>query len=539
MVFPDGQSRSVIAGSWRRAEMCGVDPSLPLESSGIEEFDQQSRLIMAAGPVLDEMAAALEGTRFGVALADQEARLIDLRMCDRALRSRLEQLGVVHGRVFGEEHIGTNSIATALEVGRGVAVRGEEHYIEALKHFSCYGHPIYHPATRRLEGVLDITCLAVDDNPLLAPFLIRSVRQIEERLLAGARVAEQRMLSAFQDAVARHRDRPVVALGGEIFLANPAAVELLDAADHAVLRDLAVDAIPAPSSRRFRLSSGQEAIVSVCGLADGALFTFDSVRDHSLIRTSRVPASVVVHGEPGSGRTYAVRELIGDGEGVVWLDASDLPMLGARGWLSRLDGSLAIAEAVVIEAVHLLPEPVARLVARSLRTWPTRVVLTSTSVDELNGEHAGLVAHCVERAKLAPLRQRRDEIPALVQSMLAEMGAPRELRFTPGALEALAGQPWPGNLRELSMVVRQVMNNRKVGDVAVYDLPEAYRARARSRALTPMEQAERDAVSEALRLTGGNKKDAAQRLGISRTTLYRAIRSYGIIPPRSEDHPRP
>ena len=65
------------------------------------------------------------------------------------------------------------------------------------------------------------------------------------------------------------------------------------------------------------------------------------------------------------------------------------------------------------------------------------------------------------------------------------------------------------------------------------DLPEGYRGRARCRTLTPIEQAQRDAIVDALRVTKGNKKDAAKRLGISRTTLYSAIRTFGIVAPVS------
>lgn len=115
--------------------------------------------------------------------------------------------------------------------------------------------------------------------------------------------------------------------------------------------------------------------------------------------------------------------------------------------------------------------------------------------------------------------------------MLKRLDAPRELRFTPSALEALASQPWPGNLRELHSVVRQVVRTRRVGDVSVRDLPPTYQGRARSRRLTPLQQAEHDAIVEALRACRGNKKDAAKQLGISRSTLYTAIRTLGIVEP--------
>lgn len=528
--------RPVIALSWHRAELSGLNPGAPVDNLDVEDVDRRSRLMLAAGPVLDEMTAALAGTGFAVLLADRQARLVDLRFGVPALRPRVAQVSAVEGCRFTEETTGTNSIATCFELRRGVAVHGDEHFLDPLKKFSCYGHPVLHPATHRLEGVLDITCLAENDNPLLAPFLVRAVRQIEERLLAGARRAEQRLLASFQSAQLDDRSRPVVALGEDVLLANAAATELLDAADHAVLRDMAVDAPTGQSrSQRLTLSTGREVLTSFRRGPDGvgALFTFRPMPPRPIVALPRpARAPVLVHGEPGSGRTSTVRDLA-DGNPLVTLDAADLPELGSRAWLAQLDAYLATAPLLAVEAVHLLPEPVARRCASALRTAAGKVVLTSAPVAGLRGEHASLVAQCVARVELAPLRQRRAEIPALVRSMLTALGAPRELRFTPGALEALAGHDWPGNLRELHAVLRQVTLARRVGDVAVRDLPEGYRGRARTRLLTPMEQAERDAIVDALRATGGNKKDAAKRLGISRTTLYHAIRAYGIVAPVS------
>ena len=82
--------------------------------------------------------------------------------------------------------------------------------------------------------------------------------------------------------------------------------------------------------------------------------------------------AVLVHGEPGSGRTTAVREMVG--EDYVSLDAADIADLGEPAWLSHLDGLLSTTSAVVIEAVHLLPEPIARRVAREVRSARARVV---------------------------------------------------------------------------------------------------------------------------------------------------------------------
>lgn len=531
-IAPTAQ-RPTIALSWQRAAMSGLDPGAPVDNLTVEEVDRRSRLMVAAQPVLDEATEELEGTGFSLILADRSARLVDIRCGIGALRPHLEKVGALPGSRFVEETTGTNSIATTFELRQGVAVRGEEHFIEAFKKFSCYGHPVVHPVTHRVEGVLDITCLSEHDNPLLAPFIVRAARHIADRLLEGSRERDQRMLAAFQDAQLRDRSRPVVALGDDVLLANGPAIELLDMADHAVLRGLAADApVGRVSSRKLVLATGREVLASIqrTGGNDGALVAFDPVQAPAARITERVPAAApaLIHGEPGSGRTTALYGLIGP-EPVALLDAGELPEIGERAWLSRMDTMLTSSPLVGIEAVHLLPAPVARRLAMSLRRAKARVVLTSDPVGEVRGELAGLLAHCAQRLELTPLRQRRNEIPALAKAMLRRLQAPRELRFTPSALEALASHPWPGNLRELHSVVRQVVRSRQVGDVSVRDLPSGYQGLARSRFFTPLEQAEHDAIVKALRVCGGNKKDAAKRLGISRTTLYKSIRSLAIV----------
>ncbi|NUU23088.1 MAG: transcriptional regulator, partial [Streptomycetaceae bacterium] len=235
---PGDALRPEIALSWRRSRISGLTPEAPRLSVEPDAVDRRSRLAAAADPVLADLAEQLDDAGYCLVLADRESRIAEISSGTRALRERLERLGGVKGGLFLEETTGTNSIATAHELHRGIAVHGEEHYLEPFKQFSCYGHPIIHPVTHRLEGVLDITCLTKDDSPLLTPFLARDARDIEERLLHDTRRAERRMLAAFRTAAAG-RGRPVLVLGEGVVLANPAAVELLDPIDHFRLRTLA------------------------------------------------------------------------------------------------------------------------------------------------------------------------------------------------------------------------------------------------------------------------------------------------------------
>ncbi|MGU3584597.1 sigma-54-dependent Fis family transcriptional regulator [Rhodococcus sp. C26F] len=531
----DTSLRPLIAQSWQRVAMSGLYPQASMDNAEIDDVDRRSRLMVAATPVLDQMAEELTGTGFAVILADRTARLVDLRFGQRQLQPKLENIGTVEGRRFLEETTGTNSIATAFELRRGLAVRGEEHYIEALKDFSCYGEPILNPVTRRIEGVLDITCLTEDDSPLLAPFVIRAARQIGEGLLEQARQAEQHIFRAFQDATIHARTRPVVAIGDDILLANTPAVQTFEPADHVLLRTLAVET-PAGKDvhREVPLVSGRLLTATVTRIpgSSAALFVFGGDAAPRSIHPSRpaarsTPHAIVITGEPGTGRTTAARSL--SEEGTVWLDASHAAEAGSRTWLETLRRHLAEPGWVVIESIELLSAPLARSTAAAIRAGRANIVLTSAPPEELPAEHTALVAHCSERIDLAPLRQRRTEIPALASAMLDELTPSSQARFTSAALEALTGQQWPGNLRELRTVIAAVAAKRSSGDITVTDLPEMMRTRV-VRPLTPLEQAERNAVAKALHDTGGNKKAAARQLGISRTTLYRAIRIYGLDP---------
>lgn len=543
---PSDTLRPEIAHSWWRSEMSGLSPEVPNLRMEPDAVDRRSRLVAAAEPVLTELAEQLGDADFCVLLADRESRIVDMPIGARRLRGRLEGLGVVAGGVFLEETTGTNSIATAHELRRGVAVHGAEHYLEPFKRFSCYGHPITHPVTRRLVGVLDITCDTGNDSPLLAPLIARAARDIEERLLQSTRRAEQRMLAAFQTAAAG-RNRPVLVLGEGVVLANPAATELLDPVDHIRLRDLAaglarrgIGGCPQPHTvRSVELASGRAVSVryqAVAPGAEGVLFEFhepDAPAPHvgstrrPVVRTAEpAPGTpVYVGGAPGTGRTRTVRSLTGaDPTRIVCLEASEVAVRGEAAWLADLERAGEDRSALlVVEDIQLLPDVCAVRLRRLMERPGPWIALTGPPLAELTGRSAALAAGCPAQIELPRLRDRTEELPELVRAMLGD-----RLRFTTAALAVLAGHPWPGNLSELHAVVRTVAGHRSAGDITPRDLPEGYRVSPRRRSMTPLEGAEHDAIAAALRECGGNKLHAAKRLGISRTTLYNRMRTLQI-----------
>lgn len=546
----DSRLRPEIAESWRRVSRSGLAPDTKIDRLSVADFDRTSKLMVAAAPVLDELTLQLEDTALCLALADRECRIIDIRFTDRRVEHELDAISAVPGSTYSERISGTNSVATPFETRRGILVNGDEHFLESLKKFSCYGQPILHPVTRRIEGVLDITGIMPKANPLFAPFVQRAVNDIERRLYEGSRKSEQFLLAAFQ-AAAQQRSRAVVVLGDDVVLTNPTAVDLLEAADHALLRAFASD-VPLDRAlvRQFRLASGRVVNVEASRISGTGGTLFELVPTHrpdgvsgprrrqqtgtqfvvdravAKFHGSRTP--VLISGEPGSGRSHAVR-LIARDEPVVTLDASQIPTIGEGEWGRRLEELAGTHTGVLaVEEIQLLPAALCMRAGRLLDDSVARIVLTSTLRDQLDPPAAHLAAGCVAGVELPPLRSRREELPALVKAMLSELRPDRSVRFTPSALAALAAHQWPGNLRELAMVVRHVAESHSAGDITAADLPESVRAHPNTRTLTPWEQAEHDAIVSALRATDGNKLQAAERLGISRSTLYNRIRALKI-----------
>jgi sigma-54 dependent transcriptional regulator, acetoin dehydrogenase operon transcriptional activator AcoR len=529
--------RAAIARSWHRCSESGLDPGVePGDGFAVAETDPAGRLVTAAGPALDAMAEDLADSPVAAILTDAQARLTAMRFGRRDMRAVLEAAGAVHGREFAESTTGTNAIATVHTTREGLVVEGGDHYLERLRRFSCYGHPIFHPLTGELAGVLDVTGPAEENPAMLAPFVRRVVREIEEALLETAGDGARRLLAAFRSAAGG--PGPVVALGHDLVLANHSATDLLDAADHDLLRDLVVGS-SSPAEGVVELSGGRTGVRRRDVPGGGAVLHLRPYTDAPPARWSRRLAlppprtgladAVLIAGEPGTGRTSAVRAVLDDAPATV-LEAAELTPATEHLWLADATRSIAApGEVTVVEDVHLLLSSTASRLRRLLGTSRARVVLTSCPADDLTGEVAALAADCSRREELPPLRTRTDEIPALVGRLLAGLGAADSVRFTTEALELLAAHRWPGNLRELAGVVGETAARRSAGDLTVRDLPEAYRRPpSTAESAGELARAERETIEGALRACDGNKLRAARRLGISRSTLYARLRALHI-----------
>jgi DNA-binding NtrC family response regulator len=132
------------------------------------------------------------------------------------------------------------------------------------------------------------------------------------------------------------------------------------------------------------------------------------------------------------------------------------------------------------------------------------------------------------------LRERAADIPLLAERFLAEANRHqgRHVRLEPAAIRALEVHEWRGNVRELKNSIERLVAMSSPGPVGEADVRRALTAtvaqEARPNAQT-LEDAEKEHVMEALRLSGGNRTLAAERLGIQRRTLYKKLERWGLM----------
>ncbi len=160
---------------------------------------------------------------------------------------------------------------------------------------------------------------------------------------------------------------------------------------------------------------------------------------------------------------------------------------------------------------------------------------------------------------LPPLRERRDDIPALVSSFLSRFAVELKIErpaISPDAMELLCSYAWPGNVRELEHCLKRALIHSRGfpiqrgdlrraleggddvagsrptadGEAVLRDFVRGYLARESGPGCEPklMETVERELLLEALRRSQGNQSRAAELLGIPRPTLHAKLQRHGI-----------
>lgn len=153
----------------------------------------------------------------------------------------------------------------------------------------------------------------------------------------------------------------------------------------------------------------------------------------------------------------------------------------------------------------------------------------------------------VMRLRLAPLRDRKEDIPALLLHFLNRYGKGHQISTE--AMDSLRNYDWPGNVRELEHTIQQMVAMNSGPWITPVDLPSTVANRSLERSfeangaqtaqpffsgdfaqhgIIPLAEVEKRAIMQAIEYTKGDRTVAAAMLGIGRTTLYRKLKEYGL-----------
>src|SRR5678815_3064921 len=212
----------------------------------------------------------------------------------------------------------------------------------------------------------------------------------------------------------------------------------------------------------------------------------------------------------------------------------------AHGGTVFLDEIGDTTPALQVKLLRVLQEHEVRPVGSTRAVSVDARVVAATNVDleravtEHRFRHDLYYRLSVVVISLPPLRDRRGDIPLLIQQFLHASSARRgrTVAMTAGAIEALTRYDWPGNVRELENTIERLVVFSR-GDIDVGDLPPMITA-ARPleervfEGLPTLDELERRYLIHVLDAVGGNRTRAAEALGIDRRTLYRMAERFSI-----------
>ena len=312
----------------------------------------------------------------------------------------------------------------------------------------------------------------------------------------------------------------------------PSAVPLEDPLAHLVGGSLPLSNLKASLSR---LASARAPILLVGDVGSGKTIVAETLhalsprRGRPLVRVAATAASPQaleedLLGVPATGdhRRRVGRLFEADGGTLLVEEVGDLP-----GPTQALLFRLLEAREVTAPGGRTVPVDV-RVIGTSSRTL-TRAVEDGTFRDDLYFRLSALTL------RLPPLKDRKEDIPALLDALAARHGGPAAEQFDVEAMNALLNYQYPGNVRELENEVRRLAAQIGSGAVSLADLDQKFSGEHVELALKEsddlkeiVEKVERQVIERVMRKVRGNQSLGARLLNISRGSLIAKMKEYDI-----------
>jgi transcriptional regulator with PAS, ATPase and Fis domain len=290
-------------------------------------------------------------------------------------------------------------------------------------------------------------------------------------------------------------------------------------------------------------------------------------------RVAKVDSTVMITGESGSGKERIARlvhqestraagpfiavncgaitetllesELFGHARGAFTGAAHDRPGLfeAANSGTLLLDEIGEVSTGMQVKLLRALQEREIRRVGENKSRRIDVRVLAATNRDLGQAVADGTFRQDlyyrlkVVELHVPPLRARHDDILPLARVLLADAALRMKRKLAglaPGTVDQLLRYEWPGNVRELENTMERAVALAPGNRVEVEDLPDEIRhviARplVTKGAVRPLDEIEKEYILAALELNAGNQTHTAEQLQIGSATLYRKLKTYGMI----------
>jgi transcriptional regulator of acetoin/glycerol metabolism len=578
--------RPFVRDSWARSIAANVEPGLrraPLIASAdaLALRCEASPWLRVAQDELHRQTELLAGSEHVLGLFDDDGQLV-FADGDPRLVDAMQEVCFVPGALWSEAAVGTSGPGTALALGRPVHVIGAEHFCAAWQAWHCAAVPLRHPVHGDVIGAIDLSGSRERVQPLAHRAVAAIGRAVENAIAARLLERQARLLAALADVTARHPGQLVVAVdeARRVVGASPRLPEFPPG------RTFGAGAPPILDELVVRHDG---RIVGTCVIIDarphrrapGASSPATTTRyrmtdlagtDPRLVEARRLAGvaagnhlPVFILGESGVGKEVVAQAIhaasaratgpfIAVNCAAIPKDLIESELFGyvggafsgaraggsagkieaASGGTLFLDEVLELGSGQQAALLRVLQEGEVTRVG-GIRTQPVDVrVIAATNHDVAQALASGALRRDfyhrlnVLSITLPPLRDRGADLPILIEDMLAsacrELGhAPVEI--APEALLTLRSYSWPGNVRELKNVARRLVATLRGPRVELADLPEELRASAGGNAqATDPTEAQLVTVVQ----TSRTMSEAAARLGIDRSTLYRQLAKYGL-----------
>jgi PAS domain S-box-containing protein len=628
--------RPIIADSWKRCKLAGVDPysKRPTDTLNNKEIkallERNRHLIEVSWPILKMIGEMIRGSGFRVDLVDKDGYFLKI-LSDMEILEESKKLGSVTGANRSELVVGTNGIGIALSAGKSIQILGPEHYNIYHHNWTCSAAPIYDPSGN-IAGAVNMSGNYRLLHKHTLGMVVSIANAIESTLKTGEKVLELSINNKFLNTIIESISDGLIVINkkGKITHLNSIAGKILGKESHEAIgkpidklirtnfsllnilnnrkgyleKEIIVTPFYGKESSQYLLtekvvedsegeSQGVTALFKemkkVHRLVGGIIganprFNFSNIigsneklkRAVNLAKVASISScKILIQGESGTGKEIFAQAIHNNSsrrdKPFIAINCAAIPRDLVESELFGYDegaftgakrggrpGKFEIAEGGTlfldeIESMPLESQPKLLRVIESnqlMRVGGNKIIpidvriISSTNQDLLLAAKEGnfredlyyrLNAVTVD---IAPLRDRKDDIPILVKYICDKIGRKlnkNNIEIDKKALKFLCDYNWPGNIRELENVIESAILLSKNNKITIEAIPENIK-RFKSNKLyikddkevNSLTDIEKKAIFKILKEVKGNISKASRALGIDRSTLYRKIKKFKI-----------